>query len=148
MRYPPLPYKFESPRSPPLPHWAGRFWNLPAPSLRRGLAAAGLRGAFGGLHCVAAVGPRTPCLSPRGRGLRPLGPRVERGARPGLEPGTLKPEGGGHDSSSRSREPTALLTLPHPHLQAGGPNPKATLPHGEARGEGNKGIADLLARGC
>lgn len=56
---------------------------------------------------------------PRGRGLRPLRPRVKGGPRPGLEPVTPK-EGGG-----RSRRPAALVTPSS--SQGGGPSSRATL---------------------
>lgn len=74
--YPPGLDELEGPCFPPLPHWVGRLWNLPAPQLHEGLAATWACGACGGLHCVAAAGPRAPGLPPRGRGLRPFGPRV------------------------------------------------------------------------
>lgn len=117
VRSPPRPDELKSPLYPPLPHRAGRFWNLPAPPPRGGLAAARARGASGGLHCVT-VGPRAPGRPPRGRGLQPLGPRVvARSARPGAR----HPEtGGGWRERPRARRPS----LAPPPLSGRRPEPE------------------------
>lgn len=109
--YPPRTDELEGPRSSPLPHRVGRLWNLPAPPPYGGLAAAGARGACGGLHCVAAVRPRTPGLPPRGRGLRPSGPR---GGWRSVRPRAGHPETGGGVPRGGSRVPglAALTFLP------------------------------------
>lgn len=102
-------------RAFPSPHRAGRLWNLPAPPARGGLEAAGARGACFGLHCVAAVGPRDPGRSPRGRGLRLRGPAWGGDGRvwPGLGPGTPKLEvGRAAGSGSKSGRPAVFLTSP------------------------------------
>lgn len=82
--YPPRTDGLEDPRSSPLPHWVGRLWNLPAPPPYGGLAA------------------RAPGLPPRGRGLRPSGPR---GGWRSVRPRAEHPETGGGGAQRRLQKP-------------------------------------------
>lgn len=78
----------------------------------------GARGACRGLHCVAAGRPRAPGHPPRGRGLRPPGPRV--GVRGGLgKAWSLTPlnrRWGGSMAAGEAAETPLLQTTPH-HFQ-------------------------------
>lgn len=77
------------PRSLPLPHQAGWFWNLSAAASRARASPWPGRAEPGRASFVWRLsGPGAPGLSPRGRSLGP--PRARRGPRLGLEPITPK----------------------------------------------------------